>query len=388
MSKNKKAKKYFSRTCCFLILAAAVFVCAAASSCALGKKPAMSLRRDKITETISPEIYGYYLSYAKTRTLYGYYQTLYGDSMPEDPTGLGDIPELWSKFYASPATWGSMVKRQAESSLGQLLAISVYCKENGIALSEGDLKSIDGAIDEIINTYFGNSKSLFNSKLKNLGINDRIYKEIKKYEALTGLFGKDLFDAETGKRKITDDMINKIYEESCARVKHILILYSPGTNGPDGSPDKFSDEEMAARQAKAEDIYSRVTAGEEFEDFLSESEDPGASAYPDGYTIGESTNFVPEFVAAAFDMQVGEVRKVESSYGMHIMKRYELLPAGDALDLDNNAPWRSVILTEIQSYLMDDVLKPYVEKIEINTEETKKFNVSKIEVMFDCLELW
>ncbi|MCL2813074.1 MAG: peptidylprolyl isomerase [Oscillospiraceae bacterium] len=388
MSKNRKTKRYFLRTCCFLILAAAVFACAAASSCALGKKPAMSLSRDKITETVSPEIYGYYLSYAKTRMLFGYYQAIYGASMPEDPTGLSDIPELWSQFYASPATWGSMVKRQAESSLGQLLAISVYCRENDIKLSDKDLKNIDGAIEEIIGAYYKNSKSLFNSKLKKLGINEKIYKEIKKYEALTGLFGKDLFDSETGKRKITDDMINMIYEESCARVKHILILYSPGTMGPDGSPDKFSDEEMAARQAKVEDIYSRITAGEDFEEFLSESEDPGAAFYPDGYTVGESTNFVPEFVKAAFDMQIGEVRKVESDYGMHIMKRYELLPAGEAPDLDNNVPWRSVILTEIQSYLMDDVLKPYTEEIEINTEETKKFNVSKIEVMFDCLELW
>ena len=378
---KKKIKSFFLRILCLI-------VALALSSCGLGKKPAMSLSYEKIKETISSDIYSYYLSYAKTRMLYSYYQTVYGAQMPEDPTSLTDIPELWPQFYSQLLTYASLVKRQAEASLKQLLAISVYCKENEIELSKKDLSDIDDAIDEIISTYYQNSKSRFNSKLKSFGINDKIYREIKKYEALTGLFGKDLCDSETGKRKITDDMINMIYEESCARVKHILILSSPGTNDKDGNPEKFSDEEMAARQAKVEDIYERITAGEDFEDFIAESEDPGSAAYFDGYTISETTNFMPEFVEAAFDMQIGETRKVETSYGMHIMKKYELLPAGESYDLDNNATWKSVILTEIQTYVMDDVLKPYVEEIEINTDETKLFNVSKIEVMFDCLELW
>ncbi|MCL1792363.1 MAG: peptidyl-prolyl cis-trans isomerase [Oscillospiraceae bacterium] len=381
-------EQLFKRIIGSIVLAAAVLVCMAASSCGLGQKPAMALSRGKIKETISSEIYGYYLSYAKTRMLYGYYQTAYGASMPEDPTSLPDIPELWPQFYATPQTYGSIVKRQAESSLGQLLAIAVYCKENGLELSGKELSEIDGKIEGIIGTYFQNSKSRYNSKLKSLGINDKIYREIKKYEALAGVFGKDLFDSETGKKKITDDMVNMVYGESCARVKHILILYSPGTNGPDGSPDKYSDEEMAARYAKVEDIYGRIENGEDFDGFLSESEDPGSAAYPDGYTINESAAFMPEFVAAAFEMQIGETRKVETGYGMHIMKRFDLLPAADSLDLDNGATWRNVIFTEIQTYLMDEALKPYVEDIEIDAEQTKKFNVSKIPIMFDCLELW
>ena len=359
-----------------------------ATSCGLGQKPAMSLKHEKTTETVSSEIYGYYLSYYKTRMLYTYYQAAYGSNMPEDPTAFADVPELWPRFYAHPLTYASMVKRQAESSLKQLLAIAAYCRENGIELSKKELGDIDAKIEEITKNYYQNSKSKFNAKLKSLGINEGIYREIKKYEALTGPFGRDLFDPETGKRKITDDMVNAIYRETCARVKHVLILLSPGTNDQDGNPEKYPEEELAARLAKIEDIYTRAANGEDFEGFLSESEDPGTAAYPDGYTISENTNFMPEFVAAAFDMQIGEVRKVETSYGMHIMKKYALLPAGESYDLDNNATWKSVVLTEIQSYMMNDVLKPYTEKIEINTEETKKFDVSKMAIMFDCLELW
>ena len=376
-------KKFFS-----LILAAAFVFSACVSSCGIGKKPAMSLKYGETTKTFSSDIYSYYLSYSKTRLLLGYYQTIYGASMPDDPRSLSDIPDLWSQFHSELTSYSSLVKRQAESMLSQFLAIAAHCGENGIELSKKELGDIDDAIDEIIKAYYKNSKSLFNKNLKRFGINDKTYREIKKYEALAVLFGKNLFDSENGKRKITDDMVNAIYEEKCARVKHILILYSPGTYGPDGSPEKFSDDEMAERQAKAEQIYSRIENGEDFDSFLSESEDPGGAAYQNGYTISETTNFIPEFVAAAFDMQIGEVRKVESGYGMHIMKRYELLPAAESLDLDNNATWRNVIYTDRQTYFMDEELKPYIEKIEINTEETKKFNVSKTEIMFDCLELW
>ncbi|MCL2159494.1 MAG: hypothetical protein FWH48_08815, partial [Oscillospiraceae bacterium] len=118
------------------------------------------------------------------------------------------------------------------------------------------------------------------------------------------------------------------------------------------------------------------------------SEDPGTSAYPDGYTIGEDTGFMAEFVEAAFDMEIGEVRKVMTSYGMHIMKRFELLPAAEALDPDSGQSWKNLVGSQLQSYLIDNALSAYVEKIETNADETKTFNVSKLPIMFDCLELW
>ena len=374
-----------------LILAAALFIVAALSSCGLGAKASMSLACDGGALTVSSKIYGYYLSYVKTRMLYNYYHDMYaarGAQMPQDVTALADVPELWREYYSKPYTYGAIVKRQAESALGQMLAISAYCKDNGLELSAGELRGIDSAISDIVSQRYQNSRSKLGSKLKSFGINEQIYKEIKKLEAMAEVFGRDLFDPETGKRKITEDMINQLYGEICARVKHIVILYSPGTYDKDGKPEKYSQEELSAREAKAEDIYSRVTAGEDFENFLSESEDPGAANFPDGYTISESSDFVAEFVEAAFDMQIGEVRKVETSYGMHIMKRYDLLPAGEALDLGSQTTWRSVVLTEIKSYLMDNVLAPYIEKIEIDKDETKKFNVSNIAIMFDCMELW
>ena len=386
----KKTKKSFLKAAVACLALALAALCLFAG-CASGQKAALTLEYEGGTKTISSDIYGYYLSYIKTRLLYNYYYDMYsayGASMPEDVSTLTDIPELWSEIYVAPYTYGAIVKRQAEAALKQMLAVYAYCGENGLELSKGELDKIDSAVEDMVAAYYQDSKSRLNSKLKNFGINEKTYKEIKKYEAMEGLFEADLFDPDSGKQKITDAMINQLYGALCSRVKHILILFSPGTYDKDGLPESYSAEELAAREAKVEDIYDRIVAGEDFDSFLSESEDPGTSAYPDGYTIGEDTGFMAEFVEAAFDMEIGEVRKVMTSYGMHIMKRFELLPAAEALDPDSGQSWKNLVGSQLQSYLIDNALSAYVEKIETNADETKTFNVSKLPIMFDCLELW
>jgi len=381
--KTKKTKGFFLKVVSLLIL------CAVLVSCGSKGTTAMTLTYGKNTTTFSSNIYSYYLSYTKTSSLASVYLNL--GASAEDIPNMSDWPDFWANPhpYAPELTYGDVAKLQAEESLKSLLAVAAYCKENDLKLSKEELNDIDVAVKALIaSDKYKNSKAAFNSVLIRFDIDDSIYKEIKKYESLTGVFGKDLFDSVNGKRKITEDMINQIYQETCARVKHILILYSPGTRDAEGNPEQFSEEELAERKAKVDELYERITAGEDFDSLLEESEDPGTLAYPDGYTISETTNFVPEFVDAAFDMKIGEVRKVESDYGMHIMKRYSLLDAAQSMDIDTRNSWRSVVNTRIQRYIMDDVLQPYIDKIEVNTDETNLFTIESSAVMFDCLELW
>jgi len=307
--------------------------------------------------------------------------------MPSVDT-LTDIPELWEQEYFEGFTYGDLVKMQAEDTVKQLIAVAAYCKENNLSLSKEQINNIDIAIKDILNDYYGNSKNRLNSVLIRFNIDDNIFKEIKQFETLSGVFGKDLFDSDTGKRKITDEITDSVYQQTCARIKHILILYTPMTRDAENNPEEFSPEELAERKAKVEDLYERIMAGEDFESLLAESEDPGTLEYPDGYTISEDTSFVPEFIEAAFDMKIDEVRKVESDYGMHIMKRYALLPPEQAVDMiDAGDVWKNIINKQIQTYLMGEELKPYIEKIEIHTDETKLFDIATSSVMFDCLEL-
>ena len=391
--KNKKTKKFFLRpVSLFLALCAVVFSCAAVSSCGTKEgKPAMTLTYGKNTTTVSSNIYSYYLSYTKTMLLGNLYVSLgYG---AEDIPGMGDWPDYWATSVSEDMTYGDLAKLQAEDTLKQLLAMAAYCKENDLALSKDQLNNIDLGIKEILSAYYGNSKSALNSVLIRFNIDDGIYKEIKKYEALSGVFGRDLFDSVTGKRKITDDMIKSVYDQTCARIKHIMLFSSPGTKDVEGKDEQFSDEELAERKAKIDDLYERiVSGGEDFESFLEESED--TSMLADGYTFSMDSSFIPEIIEAMFDMKVGEVRKVESSYGFHIVKKYELLPSDQSIDLNESQSqgtavlWTSSIKTMVQAYIMAEVLKPYLEKIEIHTDETDLFDIATSSVMLDCTQLW
>ena len=383
----------------FARMTAAVILCSlmlTSASCGSGGgKTAMSLTYGGKTTTLSSNIYSYYMSYVKTMMLYQYYS----GSGVTDTAQMADIPGMWSSAYKGQSipgvkTIGDYAKLQAQTQVENVLAVIAYCKQHNLELSKTQLNDIDVKIKDIINNQYSRSASMFEAALARFGINQTIFRQIKRYEAMSGLVQTYLFDASTGKLKITDDMVNQFYQKNCARVKHILIKLSPGTKDVNGNPEKYSDEELAVRRQKADDIYNSIKNGADFDSLLSDSEDPGSASYPDGYTISKSTNFVPEFIEAVFPakadetgMKVGEVREVESSYGIHIMKRFDLLPPAQALNTDTGGSWADYIKSQMQALALDEELKSYTSEIKTDTAQTNLFDPATSDTMFDCLEL-
>jgi parvulin-like peptidyl-prolyl isomerase len=311
----------------------------------------------------------------KTMALRDLYVSMGAQNM-QDLINAGDMPEYWAMPVSETESVGDRLKTETEHTLKQFLAIAAYCKEHKLDLSREQRDNIDKSIKSLIDSdKYRRSKANLNAVLIRFNIDDSILKEIRRLEELTGVFARHAFPEGSG-TPVTDDMINMFYEETCSRVKHILVKYSPGQ----------LDDEI---QARIDNLYNRVTAGgEDFDSLLSES----ADGMPfEGYTIRSDTPFVPEFLHAAFDMQIGEVRKVETSHGMHIIKRYELLPPDQAINLNTYESWRDTIVPEIQQEFrrrdMMDILKPYMDKIEMNRAETDLFDIASSAIMFDCMEI-
>ncbi len=95
--------------------------------------------------------------------------------------------------------------------------------------------------------------------------------------------------------------------------KHILFLFDES--------EERTDEET---KALAEEILSRLNAGEDFDTLMNEySEDTGLENYPEGYTFQEG-EMVDEFYQAAKSLEIGKYSSlVESEYGYHIIMRIE-----------------------------------------------------------------
>lgn len=120
---------------------------------------------------------------------------------------------------------------------------------------------------------------------------------------------EELKNQVTSHVTVTIDEVKKAYEEVSA--SHILI-----------SPADDTEEAKAAAKAKAEEILSRLKAGEDFAALAKEySDDPGSAE--DGGSLGffKRGEMVPEFEEAAFSLNVGEISDiVETRYGYHIIK--------------------------------------------------------------------
>lgn len=108
-------------------------------------------------------------------------------------------------------------------------------------------------------------------------------------------------------------------------VKHILLM-----TVDQATQEPLSNEEIAGKKTKAEDLLAQLQAAEDlpakFDELMqANSEDSGLESNPDGYVFTEDDNLVGGFREAALELKEGEMSGiVETDYGYHIMLRQAL----------------------------------------------------------------
>jgi parvulin-like peptidyl-prolyl isomerase len=137
--------------------------------------------------------------------------------------------------------------------------------------------------------------------------------------------------------KVTEDEAKKFYEDNPSKfeepemvhVSHILI----STQDPVTKSD-LPDDKKTAKRKLAEDILKRAKAGEDWGKLVKEySEDQGSKDKGGEYTfprasVDPNRAMVPEFENAAFALNPNQISDiVTTSYGYHIIKLLEKLPA-------------------------------------------------------------
>ena len=104
------------------------------------------------------------------------------------------------------------------------------------------------------------------------------------------------------------------------------------------------------------------------------TEDEGMEQYPNGYYVTEDSSYdSPEVLEALFEMKEGEIRRVDSKYGIHLVMKYELDEGG--YDLKANSDFfisttdgSYVFISDLKQMLLAEYLKPYIAKIEIDQD--------------------
>lgn len=263
--------------------------------------------------TAPAELYFYWLGSACSELeyyigMYNAYYGMYSDVLDED----GNI--IWDAAL-DDTTPARAAMDNADSNALSYLVLENMASENNVALTDEDRAGMEAALAQQIEQAGGEEG--FREQLALMGVGRETFDRL----AAGGYLLSHL-------EELAADPASAFYEapslEDNAYVDHILLAIKDSATG-----ENYSEEEIAAKRAQAEDILAQLRAAGDVEALFNQlveeyGEDPGRAAEA-GYLVDPETNFVPEFLEATFALRPGEFSGiVESDYGYHILLRKEL----------------------------------------------------------------
>jgi|GEM_PF-5229247 len=352
-------KKVFCALVCVVLM---LSLCACQASPVIATYEGMSL---------DSSMYALHLAVEKRAVqeyLYYYYQM-----------DISNTPSFWDEYYdqENKITWTDYINTE----FCNMLVAMKFCKDHNISVKD---ESAAADIDKLAQSYIetAGSKDLLNIELAQYGADyDMLVEYLRSYqyislmqeylvsdgtlavsdaevlEYLSDYWNFDYILFETldsaGKpmvdKEITDEQAKDFFLSNYVTVKHVLYL-----------TQNLSEDKKAEKKDKAQAALEAIQSGEkEFEDFKKDNEDSNLEYT---FTYGE---MVSEFEKAAFEMQPGETRVVETAYGYHLMMKEELdVAAFDKMVSDVKA---AVTSSRIKAETED-----FLEKLKNGEEEFKK----------------
>lgn len=290
---------------------------------------------------ITEKQYNYWLSYYKT--------TFYSALEDYAQTGEEYTEQFWLTETEDGVLW-DLTRIKAEDYMKKLV-ISLYLFDHyGLGSIDGAKEQIKISVDECIADDIAaiGARSRLNEALSAYKMNVSDLKDMYEIEIKRGMLEEYLYGSE-GKTPLTDEDKEAYYNETYCRVKHVLIntvdkyvLDDDGERIIDPSTgyyktEKLTDEEKAQKKALASTVLQKAQNGEDFEELIKQyNEDEGMTYYTDGYFLTESSAYEKAFLDAALELQAGQIKSVESDYGIHIIKKYALEKGAYLKDINKN----------------------------------------------------
>ena len=202
---------------------------------------------------------------------------------------------------------------------------------------------------------------------------------------------------DTSKRQKTDTDGNPVKDSS----GNIIYLNRDGSIaydkengqrmakiGSDGNAEikDYTGAELNAVLDKAQIIMENAVEGNEsvFDALVDEyNEDAGMDELPGGYYVTRDTDYPEEIINALFEMEEGEIRKIKTDSGIHVVMKYELDKGGYAKEAN-----ATFFADEKGNYLFMDALKErlltarvqkYLDQIVIKEDLIKNVNMKSVE---------
>lgn len=280
------------------------------------------------------------------------------------------IASLKGKNIVSEDLFNEMKSKYGTTVLVNMVDEYIVSKE--IKNNDEAKESAKAQLDSLKQQYESQNMD-FNTVLANYGYDS----EEQLLNEMIMEANKEIVAKKYIKKAITDDEINKYYEEEIYgdyNAKHILIK-------PDTSDDANEEEqEVAEEKAKkeAEEIIKKLDNGEKWDDLVKKYSDDEGSKDDKGlienFTKGD---VVDEFFNAVLDLKDNEYTKkpVKSEYGYHIILRVSASKKPSLKDskttiLDNLVDEKISNDSNLISNTWVDIRKQY--KLDIKDTKVKK----------------
>ena len=267
-------------------------------------------------------------------------------------TQTADIPE---DFWQQKVDDKTNLQRAKDIALENLINDALTCqkaKELGIEITADEKSQIANQMSAL------RADAMSKQQFETIGIGEKeLEKYYEDYMHISHILPKLI---EKGDLTVDDAAAEEEFKNSYVKAKHILI-----TTVDAQTQQPLPEEKVKEAEKKAEQILAKINAGEDFDTLMNEnSEDPGLAGAPDGYVFSYG-EMVPEFEEAAFALEEDQVSGlVNTSYGIHILKR---------VPLDMEAEQETAALEGVKSKIVmpdfEELRKVWKSKAKIETED-------------------
>ncbi len=352
-----KLVKILRKAACAVIAAA---LCASLFSCGRTRNVLeYADENGKVCTSLNENEFSYFLSETKSTYLYSL-----GAS--------GDSAEFWNQtFPGTEKTVGDIAFETLVDSGKRILAGAyLYDTARAEVKDESEGTEADLQLQKQVESVMGD---LVKSKGSKGALEDYLSGFGTDYKNLSSYYEKYFkMAAVNASVEASEEEKAAYFANNYSIVKHILVNTSFKVKD-DGSRVSLNEEEKAAKMALADAINLRLASGEEFEDLWEEYKDSdaaGAAKYPEGYFVCKNSAFTKEFEEAALDMAEGEVRTVNSTYGVHIIKKYPM----DAAKYNLYSDVESDISASVINLKFASLLEPYEKNVRVDEDVLAEFD--------------
>lgn len=244
------------------------------------------------------------------------------------------VSDLWNSDFAD--SYKEQLSDIARSQTASLYLVPKQFEAAGLSLTDEE------------ETSAKETNPLMAPQLASWGFTDALTERLARYFLMLEKLDAYYF-GEGGVMSPDESEIEDYFQQNYFRAKHILVSTRDESNQP------ITDEEqLAAIERKAQELYQRASAGEDFDALIAEyGEDPGMSANPDGYQFTDGT-MVAEFQDGTAALGLNEISApIQSDYGWHIILRLPLMESG-------RSEVHSDIVTALTGMNMDRLLEQWV----------------------------